>query len=111
MSDIKCPVCGSPATLEESGWCFCQNPACLCAWSAMCTEKIAALRDQVEALVAQLEEEERMVTRLREVILGSPTLRYGARSVMREPGTYALVRLDKTGLELADTERTEGSEA
>lgn len=60
MKDIKCPVCGAPATLEESGWCFCTNAACLLAWSALCTEKIAAvaaerdaLREQVEALVAE----------------------------------------------------------
>ena len=110
MSDIKCPVCGSPATLEESGWCFCKNTDCLCAWSVMCTEKIAALRDQVEALVAQLEEEEAAVARLRGVILGAP------KCLQLVPGTYeqvtvALVRLSPDGTELATTEHTEGSEA
>lgn len=58
MKDIKCPVCGAPATLEESGWCFCQNTDCLLAWSVMCTEKIAAVaaeRDTLRERVACLE--------------------------------------------------------
>lgn len=48
--NVKCPVCGSPATLEKSGWCFCENPECLCAWSVMCTEKIAAVTAERDAL-------------------------------------------------------------
>lgn len=53
--NVKCPVCGSPATLEESGWCFCENAECLCAWSAMCTNKIAAVTAQRDALKARVE--------------------------------------------------------
>lgn len=67
--NVKCPICGSPATLEESGWCFCQNTACLCAWSVMCTDKIAAVTAERDALAAQLAEAERVAEAATEVYL------------------------------------------
>lgn len=78
------------------------------------------LRDQVEALTAQLAEEERMVKRLRDEVLGSPKFwvasvpvgdRERPRLMTYQPtgskGYYAvLVRLSPDGTELAATKKS-----
>lgn len=83
-------------------------------------DKVAEeLRDQVEALTAQLEEEERMVKRLREDVLGAPRGTVKVEEVQRYVGSrrivasvpedwpeetkVALVRLTPDGLGLAGT--------
>jgi hypothetical protein len=82
------------------------------------------LRDQVEALVAQLEEEERTVVRWRERIERAPKMTaelteagglyvlpnsFSAPRLVGERVRVAIVRLDGHGV--ADAEHTEGSEA
>jgi hypothetical protein len=89
--------------------------------------EVAELREQVEALTAQLEAEERMVKRLRAVVLGAPRCRsrregelYGAaRRIIADMQAHceddcivALVRLSPDGLELAgEVDNKEGADA
>ena len=95
-----CSRCGGPVHRD-----YCVNPHC----------RIAELEDQVEALTAQLEEEERMVRRLREVVLGAPQSLAKVESPdgeFLETVLVALVRLDAKGLGLAgEVGNKEGADA